>query len=163
MCTSSNLKQYSRHINIWFCLSYGAYCNTASHWKWPLFAVPACHQLLVFLLFPRTLWDKPGLSEAGAEIHVTRIEFVRAFSLLVFPQRFVMKSLKYTLYSFQCQWLRIDFWNFVMSCVKQKLKASFAVENQKYFRYAEFFHSALQSTRKCLNFGAFLSLLFSHY
>lgn len=133
-CTSSNLKEYSCHNNIWFVQSYGAHHNTASYWKLPLFAVSVCHQLLVFLLFPRTLWDKLSLAEAGAEVHIAWNDFVRACSLLAFPQRFMTKSLKYTLYSFQCQCLCIDFSNFVMSCVKQKLKASFTMENQKYFK-----------------------------
>lgn len=132
-CTSSNLKEYSCHINIWFYQIYGVYFNTASYWKWPLFAVSVCHQLLVFLLFPRTLWGKLGLSEAGALVRTAWSEFVRACSLLVFPHRFMIKSLKYTLYSFQCQCLCIDFGSFVISCVKQKIQASFTMENQKYF------------------------------
>lgn len=114
--TSSKLKEYSCHINIWFYQSDESYCNTASYWEWPLFVVSVCHQLSVFLLFPRTLRDKPGLSEAGAEVHIAWIEFVRVFSLLVVPQKFMNKSLKYTLYSFQCQCLGIDFWNFVLLC-----------------------------------------------
>lgn len=91
-------------------------CNPTSYEKIPLFAESVRAVIGGSFFPPRSLWEKVGLSEAGTEIHVISSEFVKAMWSLwwhglrgrallidsvVFPHRCIIKSLKYTLYSFK--------------------------------------------------------------